>query len=1032
MTDFIQIAPYRAAEVTLADGRATLSVSGYSGRNLVAELEAQRLKPIADTPFSSLIQFAALQPVGLGALVGTQIGAVNAPSTPPPNTTMRAVLQRRVAGVPGDLGWENAGSEVTLSPSATGYFVTWTGSLAVPTDETQASHRVLITESEVFVREDLIPGDPNFATSPADFLRERVVYADTFELVPERDTAIGAPPEEEGPDDSTILADAFPYSDDFAECVANVHAELPFGSDPAIAHPELVTMGFDDDEDATYHAGWELVAPTDSALCDLFAMFAGEISLDLATGALVLDVSNAVFGNAVRHQKPAWATPPQQIFYEGIDLDDFRRTQLEEGVSEEKIDSVLAGIDPSPVVAGQILVRIGGTQNEGFRHYIVRGLDNGNFQPADRNLAGFVEEYARLFASLPAHSLGNLLLQVRAPATIVRNGRRRFVEAGSASAVTAAAHGGPAADFFTDPHKPAKRLAEAVTTAGPHDVIVIRGRDVYAEGEIVIDRPMTIMAALAGKPQDDPTDTSFDVSRLPRLRPKATGRVLRLQGSPTNRLQGVQLFGVIVENGSTISSTPPVEIGGGGIGVVDCESEVRIERCLVWHNRTTATGAVGTVDFLAKLDAAIAGMPDGVPKLFLQAFRAAYAASDVPTTKPNFFLGGQGFGGGICFGWSNGHVYKCQVSANTGGGRGHGIGVVGYGWPVIDSSTLHDNAPNATGRRDGGGIGIEVSVPDGLTRSMTVGDLLDSFIAFLKSLTVADVVALLASVGYNIARGIGSFSNSEFLDLLPRVSIAFVRSIKSIAWNDARIEAALKSFVQIRQCRIERNVAGEGGGGVYGSVLSGVALSDNIIDNNRASAGAGGGVRLSLGSRGAMVGNLIRNNTQTSAVGLGGGGVALRNVGCVIADSDRASDIRNNAAGSGHGGGVCLDVIQEIDFNDDSAHPKHDQIYQAILRERFGFWRARLEIRNATVRQNSARAVLPAGTGGGVFVRRDRAFNVLNILVSIDDFAAVVSGNRATDARSHNFHLIDGNVPLDVRDASVSSLITNGKLQYSA
>ncbi|MCI0632161.1 MAG: right-handed parallel beta-helix repeat-containing protein, partial [Phycisphaerales bacterium] len=353
-----------------------------------------------------------------------------------------------------------------------------------------------------------------------------------------------------------------------------------------------------------------------------------------------------------------------------------------------------------------------------------------------------------------------------------------------------------------------------------------------------------------------------------------------------------------------------------------------------------------------------------------------------------------------------------------------------YGWPVIDSSHLHDNAPNATGRRDGGGIGIEVSVPDGLTRSMTVGDLLDSFITFLKSLTVIDVIALLASIGYNIARGIGSLSTSEFLDLLPRVSIAFVRSIKSVAWSDARIEAALKSFVQIRECRIERNVAGEGGGGVYGSVLSGVALSGNTIDNNRASAGAGGGVRLSFGSRGAMVGNLIRNNTQTSAVGLGGGGVALRNVGCVIADGDRASDIRNNAAGSGHGGGICLDVIQEIDFSDDPVHPKHDQIYQAILRERFGFWRARLEIRQAAVAQNNARAGAPAGTGGGVFVRRDHAFNVLNVLVSIDDFAVVVSGNRSTDARSHNFHLIDGN--LDVRDASVSSLITNGKLHYSA
>jgi hypothetical protein len=29
---------------------------------------------------------------------------------------------------------------------------------------------------------DIVPGDPDLSTSPIDFVRQRVVYADTFEL----------------------------------------------------------------------------------------------------------------------------------------------------------------------------------------------------------------------------------------------------------------------------------------------------------------------------------------------------------------------------------------------------------------------------------------------------------------------------------------------------------------------------------------------------------------------------------------------------------------------------------------------------------------------------------------------------------------------------------------------------------------------------------------------------------------------------------------------------------------------------------
>jgi hypothetical protein len=35
---------------------------------------------------------------------------------------------------------------------------------------------------QTYLRSDLVPGDPNVSTSPLDFVRERVVYADAFEL----------------------------------------------------------------------------------------------------------------------------------------------------------------------------------------------------------------------------------------------------------------------------------------------------------------------------------------------------------------------------------------------------------------------------------------------------------------------------------------------------------------------------------------------------------------------------------------------------------------------------------------------------------------------------------------------------------------------------------------------------------------------------------------------------------------------------------------------------------------------------------
>ncbi len=154
MSDFIQLAPDRTAQVTLSAGAAAVTVKGYSGRNVVADL-GQAVVAIDDLIVSG---------------------------SSSPNTTVRAALERRIPGVPGDLGWEGVGKEVTLQAKTAGFQVTWTGSVGLPEGAVESGeYRLVITEVETHLR-DLIPGDPGYSTSPVDFVRERVVYADIFEL----------------------------------------------------------------------------------------------------------------------------------------------------------------------------------------------------------------------------------------------------------------------------------------------------------------------------------------------------------------------------------------------------------------------------------------------------------------------------------------------------------------------------------------------------------------------------------------------------------------------------------------------------------------------------------------------------------------------------------------------------------------------------------------------------------------------------------------------------------------------------------
>jgi hypothetical protein len=151
-TDFIQVVPDRTAALTLTPAGAKLTVSGYAGRNV---LEA--LTPLPDIFY--------------------EVGGVDPDE---PNTTMKAVLEAADAGIPGDLGWQRrVGGEAR--GDIDGFKVTWSGIVPLPEGAgDDGDHQILVTGSRHST--DLVAGDPTSSTSRLDFVCERIVYADAFEL----------------------------------------------------------------------------------------------------------------------------------------------------------------------------------------------------------------------------------------------------------------------------------------------------------------------------------------------------------------------------------------------------------------------------------------------------------------------------------------------------------------------------------------------------------------------------------------------------------------------------------------------------------------------------------------------------------------------------------------------------------------------------------------------------------------------------------------------------------------------------------
>jgi hypothetical protein len=455
---------------------------------------------------------------------------------------------------------------------------------------------------------------------------------------------------------------------------------------------------------------------------------------------------------------------------------------------------------------------------------------------------------------------------------------------------------------------PARSIAAALKVAAAGDTIEIQDAATYKEGELVIDKALTIVSSfLLANPSADPTVAGFDAKKLPELTIKqgSRARVLRIMGTPSTRKSAgpVTIKGLRIRGGRPLhTSTEPAQGAGGGIAVVDIDN-VSIERCIITDNQTETApigswpeadrkafrdGVIDLVGaiFTPTIESYINTLIDtanfaldlaGHPKLahvsrvkILAEVGKAFDAK-LGSGRPNHWLAGQAFGGGAATVWASPTFRRCLFRGNTAQGRGAGIAVVGYGWPTVDACLIDGNRSGSVGRRDGGGVGCEVALPGKLPRDLSEIDLvkfLTSKLAAVKAIigsplshiTVWDIINYAKWLANPTspsppARGLKAVILdliygrwSEALDhLFYFLSTSALSLNRWDAWIQAEIVRAQTTAVTISDSTLSKNWCADDGGGLYASVLSRVDISKSKVLQNTADS-SGGGLRFSMGS----------------------------------------------------------------------------------------------------------------------------------------------------------------------------------------
>jgi hypothetical protein len=164
---------------------------------------------------------------------------------------------------------------------------------------------------------------------------------------------------------------------------------------------------------------------------------------------------------------------------------------------------------------------------------------------------------------------------------------------------------------------------------------------------------------------------------------------------------------------------------------------------------------------------------------------------------------------------------------------------------------------------------------------------------------------------------------------------------------------------------IEGNVAGDDGGGVYGTakaIYKIYGANHRILDNS--ARNNGGGVRCTFGSQVHIDGgeirgnhaNLNRNSNPPEDARGGGGGIAVRNTDLLLENCV----LETNDVNDFGGGSVYVVTTDEGSLI---------LSFREILENAFRFDRADIRINNCTLRQNAANG--PRGAGGGLYVVYD-------------------------------------------------------------
>ncbi len=635
---------------------------------------------------------------------------------------------------------------------------------------------------------------------------------------------------------------------------------------------------------------------------------------------------------------------------------------------------------------------------------------------------------------------------------------------------------GPASPFTSRSH-PARSIRAALDAAQSGDVIEILDTHRYAEGELLIRKDVTLVSAAWRSSPIKPRDRGFRASSYPRIAPREQkGRVLRVEG---RHLRRVRLTGLVIEGGRTVNDEGDPAMGAGaGVAVVDMgmgqeeasePSGLLIEDCLFRNNVTRAhssnqTSAAGLgrlfrtrIEMLITLLLRVPLVPDDVRDL-LQRTNTALPEYFEPFNRPipNWALGGQSFGAGLGFVWASGHVVGCRFINNRVTGRGGGIGVSGYGWPLVEDCVFEQNRAVSQTRRDGGGMGLEITIPDRLTRDLKVEHLIADLEAWLSSAGLVDAVILnhrfqweVLSYLYSLVtdgQPVPSNQDEVIGAMMYLMTVAYLRHRRDQLWDGRLLRKAHVSQAVIRRCTFERNEAADDGGALYASVLSRIVVEDSYFIGNRAGVaerperrGGGGALRATMGSD-----TVIRRCTFTNNIGIGqseqvgGGALAFRNVAVTIAGSaTRPTFIAANHAVDWAGGGVM--ISSESSGGGGVLPDWFPDYFTAILIGVYDFEAVDVHLNEHVIITGNRAGRSPGATGGkggGLYILRGKKVDVRPLHLVADAYAAGVHANTATTPDQNDtvdqILLVDLAQGVRFGDRGIRQHLRGGRLRYDS